>query len=248
MVKNANSPLGKTTTAECIAELTKRPLLTITCGDLGNNPVDVEQGLTRWLRLGALWNGIILFDEADIFLEARAHGDIARNSLISVFLRALEYYQGLLFLTTNRVGSFDEAILSRVHVVLHFPNLTDEDRKRIWDTSFRKLKRERADIEVDFTVVNYAYNDESIRGLQWNGREIRNAFNTMVALAEYDAKENNRCSEDGKIEVRREHLQEVTRMSSTFKQYMQSLVGMDAATHVKSLGLRDDTFDVGRKK
>jgi len=243
---DADTLLGKTSTAECVAELTRRPLLTITCGDLGNNPVDVERELTRWLRLGALWNGIILFDEADIFLEARTHGDIARNSLISVFLRALEYYQGLLFLTTNRVGSFDEAILSRVHVVLHFPDLTDQDRARIWDTSFRKLRKERPDIEVDFTVMNYAYNDQSIRDLHWNGREIRNAFNTMMALAEYDAKQNNRYSDDGKTEVRREHLQEVTKMSYTFKQYMQSLVGMDAAAHAKSLGLRDDTFDLDR--
>lgn len=189
MLRDANNPVGKTSTAECIAELTRRPLLTVTCRDLGNNPVHVERELTRWLRLDALWNG--------------THGDIARNSLISVFLRALEYHQGLLFLTTNSVGSFDEAILSRVHVVFHFPDLTNEDRARIWDTSFRKVRKERPDIEVDFTVMNYAYNDQSIRDLDWNGREIRSALkNTMIALAEYDAKQNNRYSEDGKIEVR----------------------------------------------
>jgi hypothetical protein len=57
--------------------------------------MSVDQELTRWLRLGTLWNAVLLFDEADVFLEARAHGDIDRNSLVSVFLRALEYYQGL---------------------------------------------------------------------------------------------------------------------------------------------------------
>ena len=35
-----------------------------------------------------------------------------------VFLREIEYYRGILFLTTNRVGGFDEAIMSR-----WFPNL-----------------------------------------------------------------------------------------------------------------------------
>lgn len=32
------------------------------------------------------------------------------NALVSVFLRVLEYYDGILILTSNRVGTFDEAI------------------------------------------------------------------------------------------------------------------------------------------
>jgi SpoVK/Ycf46/Vps4 family AAA+-type ATPase len=234
--------VGKTSTAECVAELTKRPLLTITCGDLGTNAMSVDQELTRWLRLGTLWNAVLLFDEADVFLEARAHGDIDRNSLVSVFLRALEYYQGLMFLTTNRIGSFDEAIISRIHVVLHLPNLTDTDRERIWNTSFRKLGNERHDISVDYPLLNYAYHDDEIRKLGWNGREIRNAFNTMIALAEWDAQQHGRYTKDGKVEVRREHLQEVARMSSAFKLYLKSLRAMEHEEYTKSLGLRDDRF------
>ena len=242
MLLHGRPGVGKTTCAECIAELTKRPLLTITCGDLGTNSYLVEQELTRWLRLGALWNAVLLFDEADVFLESREHGDIERNSLVSVFLRALEYYQGLMFLTTNRIGMFDEAILSRVHVILHFPDLTDIERAKIWDTSFRKLAEERQNIKVDFSLYDFAYREPSIKKLNWNGREIRNAFNTMVALAEFDAHVNNRYSKDGKVEVRREHLQEVAMMSGDFKKYMKSLRGMGSAGYAKGLGLRDDEF------
>lgn len=204
--------------------------------------MSVDGELTRWLRLGTLWNAVLLFDEADVFLEARAHGDIDRNSLVSVFLRALEYYQGLMFLTTNRIGSFDEAIISRIHVVLHLPNLSDVDRERIWSTSFRKLEKERLDISVEYSLVNYAYHDEDIRKLDWNGREIRNAFNTMIALAEWDAQQNSRYTKDGKVEVRREHLQEVAKMSATFKQYLESLRQMEHEEYIRSLGLRDDKF------
>ncbi|KAL9622184.1 MAG: hypothetical protein Q9160_003367 [Pyrenula sp. 1 TL-2023] len=235
--------VGKTTAAECVAELTKRPLISITCGDLGTSSWAVEQELGRWLRLGALWKGLLLFDEADIFLESRQQGDIERNSLVSVFLRALEYYQGLIFLTTNRIGTFDEAVISRVHVVLHFPDLTDKDRAQIWDTSFRKLGKERPDVKVDFSIYDFAYRDETIRSLKWNGREIRNAFNTMVALAEWDEREKGKQSKDGKIEIRREHLQQVARLSSDFKEYLQSLRGLDEALHAKLQGLRDDIFN-----
>ena len=239
--------VGKTTAAECVAELTRRPLLSITCGDLGTHARQVERELTRWLRLGALWNAVLLFDEADVFLESRERGDFERNSLVSVFLRAMEYYQGLMFLTTNRVGIFDEAIISRVHVILHFPDLSDENRARIWDTSFRKLSNERSDVKVDFSIYDYTYRDEKLRSLSWNGREIRNAFNTMLALAEWDAKENNRYTKEGKIEIRRDHLKQVVKMSSGFKEYMLSLRGMDEANHAKTYGLRDDTFSTVRR-
>lgn len=235
--------VGKTTAAECVAELTKRPLLSITCGDLGTKSSDVEAELTRWLRLGALWKGILLFDEADIFLETRVLADIERNSLVSVFLRALEYYQGLIFLTTNRVGTFDEAVISRVHVILHFPDLSDDDRVRIWDTSFRKLSNERPDLKVDFSALDFAYRDNMVRDVKWNGREIRNAFNTMVALAEWEAREKNKYTPNGQVELRREHLQQVTQLSKSFKEYMRSLRGVGEEDHAKMHGLRDDKFN-----
>lgn len=43
----------------------------------------------------------------------------------AVFLRVLEYYAGILFLTTNRIGGFDEAFASRIHMSLHYPQLTE---------------------------------------------------------------------------------------------------------------------------
>jgi SpoVK/Ycf46/Vps4 family AAA+-type ATPase len=55
----------------------------------------------------------MLIDEADIFLEKRSTEDIERNAVVGTFLRLLEYYDGVLFLTTNRVHNFDEAFYSR---------------------------------------------------------------------------------------------------------------------------------------
>ena len=61
-------------------------------------------------RLAYRWQVVLLLDEADVYLERRATNDVLRNSLVSVFLRNLEYYRGILFLTTNRVGDFDKAV------------------------------------------------------------------------------------------------------------------------------------------
>jgi hypothetical protein len=90
-----------------------------------------------------------------------------------VLLRALEYYRGILFLTTNRIGVFDEAFLSRIHVPLYFKSLRDVDRQEIWRNNFERLHTETG-IEVSSPVINYALNDPTILELEWNGRDIRN--------------------------------------------------------------------------
>lgn len=70
-------------------------------------------------RRDPLTLAVVLLDEADVFLEERDMKDLNRNALVSVFLRALEYYNGIVILTSNRVGTFDEAFKSRIQLALH---------------------------------------------------------------------------------------------------------------------------------
>ena len=74
---------GKTLSAEVVAELTERPLLSLTCGDLGTTAEEVELRLGRFMSLGELWGAVVLLDEADIYLEARSINEVKRNSLVS---------------------------------------------------------------------------------------------------------------------------------------------------------------------
>lgn len=75
--------VGKTATAEAVAQENKRPLFSITCGDLGIEPVDVERNLTRIFRLASLWDCVLLLDEADIFFTRRTPTDLQRNALVT---------------------------------------------------------------------------------------------------------------------------------------------------------------------
>jgi len=84
--------VGKTSTAECVADTTKRPLFPITCGDIGDTAADVEANLEKNFQLAHKWGCVLLLDEADIFLQKRDKTDIKRNAIVSVFLRTLEYY------------------------------------------------------------------------------------------------------------------------------------------------------------
>lgn len=88
--------VGKTATAECVAASHGKPLLPITCGDLGLKPKEVESTLQTAFQLAQAWDCVMLLDEADIFLAQRTNQDVERNALVSVFLRILEYYEGIL--------------------------------------------------------------------------------------------------------------------------------------------------------
>lgn len=171
--------VGKSYTAECIAHTMQRPLLSITCADIGVDPPTVEKQLLRWFNIARLWNAVLLIDEADIYFEKRETQDLARNNLVASFLRAIEYYDGILFLTTNRIGTSDEAVWSRIHATIYYDDFTDDQRQKIWNTYFKKLKQERGnEIRVDEDAKDYVADSKAVRELKWNGRQIRNGKNS----------------------------------------------------------------------
>lgn len=192
--------VGKTSTAETVAEHFGKLLFPITCGDLGLTADRVELELSEKFHLAELWDCVLLLDEADVFLARRTNTDIKRNSLVSVFLRVLEHFTGVLFLTTNRVGAFDEAFKSRIHISLYYPPLDAEKTEDIWKMNLERLskKKNRRNEPMDFNeeeILSYArdhYNGTSPQKANWNGRQIRNAFQTASALAEFEAHERNR--------------------------------------------------------
>ena len=162
--------------AESVAEFTKRPLYAVSSGELGTYASDLEEKLARILDVATVWKAVLLLDEADVFLEKRSLHDIDRNALVSTFLRLLEYYQGILFLTTNRVQSFDEAFQSRIHVALKYNNLTEESRRTVWKSFLEKLGAGK----VDVSEAEY----DELQKCDLNGREIKNAVKTAKSLAD----------------------------------------------------------------
>ena len=142
---------GKTLTAESVAEFAKKPLYRITCGDVGTQPKEVEEYLESAFQLGRTWDCVVLLDEADVFLEQRSFQNLERNALVSVFLRVLEYYDGILLLTSNRVGTFDEAFKSRIQLALHYDSLDQNQREQIWTNFINRL--EYLEVEVDFVGI-----------------------------------------------------------------------------------------------
>ncbi|KAK7956484.1 uncharacterized protein PG986_005706 [Apiospora aurea] len=241
--------VGKTSTAECVAAFTQRPLLPITCGkllaadswqdwtlisttgDIGYEPAEVERSLEKLFTLAHHWGCVVLLDEADVFLAKRSKEDLKRTGLVSVFLRILEYYQGILFLTTNRVGSFDDAFRSRLHLTLYYPKLDRKQTVAIWNVNLRRLdelnkkRREYGEQPIEVQkdkILKFAKREW--QKLSWNGRQIRNAFQTAVALAEFDAKKASNA-EKKSIGDREQHIPPPVIRPVITKKHFETIAG-----------------------
>ena len=92
-------------------------------------------------------------------------------------LRHVEYYRGILFLTTNRITAFDEAFLSRIHVALHFGELSVPAKVQVWRAFLRKAGVPDGDAGLSDDLV------QKLAERDINGRQIKNATRTATSLA-----------------------------------------------------------------
>jgi hypothetical protein len=139
------------------------------------------------------------------------------------------------------VGQFDEAIKSRIHISLYYPELNEKPSKQIWKKNLERLQRENerwlSEAEElhlpsnrDIGIIDF--DDKEIMkfskrhwksGNRWNGRQIKNAFQTAIALAEFEHSEeraNNPDKEMGNAKLETKHFDEVALASQNFEQYL----------------------------
>jgi SpoVK/Ycf46/Vps4 family AAA+-type ATPase len=238
-------------------------------GDLGTSAKEVEAALEENFTLASRWGCILLIDEADVFLAERGKGDLKRNSLVAgmsivipdysspmsnqaVFLRIMEYYSGVLFLTTNRVGVFDEAFTSRMHISLYYPPLERASTRQIFEKNMERIKsryernQRQIDIKVsEITEFALEYYDDNKEG-RWNGRQIRNAFQSALALAELkalgDDEELDKLGWHRLVTLDRSNFEVVAAAYKGFIDYLNQTYGADFARRARENLWRYDTF------
>jgi hypothetical protein len=162
-----------------------------------------------------------------------------------VFLRVLEYYAGVLFLTTNRVGGFDEAFTSRIHVSLYYPELSKDKTVEVFKINMNMINerfeaKERTIVIDDIiTFASDHYNNHPLA--RWNARQIRNACQTALALAEFEAQGNNTetvLKPNALVHLKVSHFQTVQKAYLEFAEYMNSLYGTTSSTRAEENTIR----------
>jgi DNA polymerase III delta prime subunit len=163
--------VGKTLTAEIFSEAVEKPLYRVQCSQLGTDPDELEQKLLKVFRRAARWKAIILLDESDVYVAKR--GDcLAKNAIVGVFLRVLEYQESVMFMTTNLPESVDDAIASRCIARIDYDIPKPEDLNKIWD-----ILSANAGMELDWTVRSQITNEFP----HLSGRDVKNILKLIAA-------------------------------------------------------------------
>ncbi|KAL4759682.1 P-loop containing nucleoside triphosphate hydrolase protein [Aspergillus foveolatus] len=222
--------VGKTSTAECIAIELNRPLLSITCGHIGTIAKEAEKNLDSFCKLAHRRRRVLLLDEADVFLAKRERGDIARNSLVSVFLRVLEYFSGVIILTTNRVGEFDEAF--------------QRQTKEIWEKKIQRIKESNLNLDMEEKKIRRFADQHWQRNLdrptrRWNGRQIKNAFQTAIALANWEFYDEKNVAKLERPLLKAKHFKYVAQITGHFDDYISDIYGTFNEDTYSFLAARD---------
>ncbi|KAF3016552.1 hypothetical protein E8E14_012443 [Neopestalotiopsis sp. 37M] len=232
--------VGKTSTAECLAGAFNRPLFQITSGDLGITAGDVDENLEENFSLANRWNCILLIDEADVFLAQRSKEDFVQNSLVAAFS-------------------------SRIHITLYYPPLdrqqTLEIFKKNWERILLRSKEDNRRIDIDQSeITQFAmdYYDNNKQG-RWNGRQIRNAFQSALAMAEFEVlgiegvnQDDNVVSIDPEavqtVKLGKKHFEEVAKAYKGFVDYLNKVYGAGSARRARENMWRFDDDDESTPK
>ncbi|KAE8370617.1 P-loop containing nucleoside triphosphate hydrolase protein [Aspergillus caelatus] len=165
---------GKTLTGEAVADRVQKPLYMLSAGELGQSAEDIENRLTDILQLTEKWNAVLLFDECDVFLQERSIQHLAHNEIVAVFLRLLEYYRGILIMTSNRADIIDRAFKSRIHLILHYPELVPQAKEQIWRQFVHRSNSQNILTDDEYSRLG---------ALPMNGRQIKNVVQIATLLA-----------------------------------------------------------------
>ena len=135
-----------------------------------------------------------------------------------VLLRVLEYYDGILILTTNRLKTFDIAVQSRVNFAIKYKDLDDKQKKAIYKTFIEQLTDDNTTDKQQ--LLGWLDDDEQTEEYggspfkELNGRQIRNVLFSAASIAQGDS--------DKRLKL--EHIRKILRETTNFVKDMEYMV------------------------
>ena len=145
------------------------------------------------------------------------------------------------------MGEFDEAFRSRIHVSLYYPKLDRDTTLQIWERSLQRLRK--SGLELDFSedeirefAEHHWLDNVKKQSRHWNGRQIKNGFQTALALANWEYYETKQGQTLERPLLKAQHFKAVARTSAHFDDYISNLHKIPDDTY-GVLAARDQTRD-----
>lgn len=126
----------------------------------------------------------------------------------------------------------------------------------------KKKERGEAELELDeLSIATFIHRYfEKNKDARWNGRQIRNACQTALALAEFEGQKLANPAASGgrnvmefaamskkmiKVKLAEKHFQDVAKAYLAFIKYLREVHGVSAAQQAKNYRLRHDRWGLG---
>ncbi|KAG0588982.1 hypothetical protein KC19_2G282600 [Ceratodon purpureus] len=177
---------GKTLTVESLAEKLECPLWQLCVSKISKTIRELETDLLKTFQIAATWRAILVLDEADVYLSSRKYSPLSSNvtetnAMTGVFLRVLEYYTGILFLTTNVIHSIEPAIYSRMSLFVKYEEFNIEDRKQLWINFLNRVGFQHPSQEFWDKVLPEKFNGRVIRNIIQNAQILAGSTGSLLS-------------------------------------------------------------------
>ena len=131
------SGTGKTLAAGWVATRLGIPIYRVDLASVTSKYIgETEKHLSQLLARAEQADIVLLFDEADSLFGRRTEitdsNDRFANAQTNYLLQRIESYEGIVLLTSNSQGRFDEAFMRRLDFVIDFPPPGLDERRALW--------------------------------------------------------------------------------------------------------------------
>ena len=132
---------GKTLTATLLAKASGRDIYRIDLSTIVSKYIgETEKNLSKVFDAASDKNWILFFDEADALFGKRTEvnnsNDRHTNQQTGYLLQRIEYFPGVVILSTNLKANMDGAFTRRFQAMIHFTTPAREQRLQLWKNAF----------------------------------------------------------------------------------------------------------------
>lgn len=174
---------GKTTTAEAIADLHKRPLVKFQLPEFGATRATHRSQLVYLLGLATAWNAFVLLDDARIMFGEKGKGSIfTQSEMAHDYANMIRNFPGIVIMSRRCEERIIDEISCQIQVEIKFEQFSRETRFKIWEALFDKRSQQGS---PDGVAVSAEIDDDLLRGIsEWNlnGHEIQHLFRNILLL------------------------------------------------------------------
>lgn len=179
--------------------------------------IDISRVLSKWVgetekNLAKVFDeanrtrAVLIFDEADALFSKRTDvksaNDRYSNVEVNFLLQKMETFEGVIILTTNLEKAIDEAFVRRLNFKIRFPEPSEEERCRIWDS----MLPEEIELDEDVDLVELSQKFDVTGGF------IRNAVIRATVIAYGRHTQRPRLTRKDLLQAISEELQENGRL------------------------------------